>query len=435
MPNNGSAPLWVKVITWVARIICGGLFIFSGFVKAIDPWGTIFKVSDYLGVLAIDIPFPLIRLGIFFLCAVEFIVGIFLFLGCFRKSCPYFAIILMLFFLPFSLWIAIENPVAECGCFGDALIISNWATFWKNILLTAGIVWLIFRNLTCICLITPAFQWLGVVSSGIFILVIELIGYYYQPLIDFRDYPIGTHLLAQYDILDNEGDDYLFLYEKEGKIQEFDLESLPGEDSGWEFIGRKQKFNENKSDKKSDKGIHVFDVESGDDMTEDLASHKGKQLIVMIPEVSEVSPATTWKLNSLYEWSEANDIEMVGIVAGNIDDIDNWEDLSMASYPIYLEDDTAIKEAVRGNPGIIYLDNGVIIWKSSLSSIDVDDFLSPEVSGDASAFGRDNAEILRNIFLIYLIFIGFLVLISFTPRMAQFLINSGLASRRGVRHH
>lgn len=376
----------IQIVTWLLRLICGGLFIFSGFVKAIDPWGTLFKVDEYLGAFGMPVPYALLRLGVFALCAVEFVVGSFLVMGCFRKSCPIFAGLIMMFMLPLTLWIAMENPVADCGCFGDALHISNWLTFWKNVLLSAGIIWLIRYNLSCICLITPAFQWLAVVASGVFIVIIELIGFFYQPLIDFRDYPEGSTLFA------NEESDF-------------------------------------------DHGIDVFDIDTGDDKNEEAAVENGKELIVMIPNVSLVSPATTWKLNSLYEWSEENGVRMIGIVSGSKDEIEQWEDLSMASYPIYLADDTAIKEVVRGNPGIVYLDNGKIIWKSTLNAIDVDDFLSPEVSGDASTFRRDNARFLMNCILIYLAVMAFLIFISFTPKMARILTRGGLANKRGVRHH
>lgn len=376
----------IGIITWLLRIACGGLFIFSGFVKAIDTWGTIFKVEEYMAAFGMPFPFTLMRLCVFALCAVEFIVGCFLLIGCFRKSCPIFAALIMVLMLPLSLWVAMEDPVAHCGCFGDAILISNWGTFWKNVALSLGILWLIKYNLKGICLISPAFQWLAVVSSGVFIVIIELIGYYYQPLIDFRDYPIGTELFSK-----EESDD--------------------------------------------DHGIDVFDINTGDDMNPAAGQPQGKELVVMIPKVSMVSPATTWKLNSLYDWSKDNGVKMIGVVSGSREEIEEWEDLSMASYPLYLADDTSIKEVVRGNPGVVYLQDGKIVWKSTLNAIDVEDFQSPEVTGDASTFGRDNARFLMNCVLIYLIVMAFLVLISFTPRMAQLLIRGGLANKRGVRHH
>lgn len=373
-------------ITWVLRIVCGGLFIFSGFVKAVDPWGTLFKIEEYLNAFGVMMPFGITRLGVFGLCAVEFIVGCFLLLGCYRKSCPFFACLIMMFMLPLTLWIATENPVGDCGCFGDAVHISNWGSFWKNVALTLGLVWLLRYNISAICLISPAFQWLGVVASGIFIVIIELVGFFYQPLIDFRDYPEGSTLFADMDSED-------------------------------------------------DHGLDVFDLHSGEDMNTEALEPKGGELVVMIPNVAMVSPATTWKLNSLYEWAQENDVKMIGIVSGSNEEIEEWEDLSMTEYPLYLADDTAIKEVVRGNPGIVYLFDGKIVWKSTLTAIDIDDFSSPEITGDASSFGRDNARFLRNCAIAYLIVMAFLMFISFTPRMAQLLIRGGLDARKGVRHH
>lgn len=385
MEDKPKYDLVIRILTWFFRIGCGGLFIFSGFVKAIDPWGTLFKIEEYLGVFGIPLSFSLLRLIVFALCAIEFIVGCFLLLGCFRKSCPIFALLIMFFMLPLTAWIAIENPVADCGCFGDAVVISNWATFWKNIALTLGIIWLIKYNLRGMCLITPVFQWLAVVASGIFILVIELVGFFYQPLLEFRQFPEGEELF----------------YTEEG----------------------------------NESGIDVFDLNSGEDMNEEAMNPDGKELVVMIPKVSMVSPATTWKLNSLYEWSQENDVKMIGIVSGSQEEIEEWEDLSMTAYPLYLADDTTIKEVVRGNPGIVYLDKGKIVWKSTLSAIDVDDFLSPGVSGDATTFSRDNTRLLLNWVFIYLVVMAFLVMISFTPRLARLLTKGGFASSKGVIHH
>lgn len=418
-------------MTWILRVLCGGLFIFSGFVKAIDPWGTIFKFEEYLGVMGLDCPFAILRLGVFFLCALEFVVGFFLAIGCFRKSCPVVALGIMCVFLPLTLWIAVENPVTDCGCFGDAWNLSNWTTFIKNVFLTAGILWLLFHNLSAICLITPAFQWLAVLASGIFILIIELIGFYYQPLIDFRAYPVGQTLFSESE--ENEEPNYIFKYKKGNEIKSFTLEDLPEETDGWEFVGREDVSGP--IEKKTGKGLNVFDRYSMQDANIEAEEPEGEELIVMIPQVSMVSPATTWKLNSLYDWARQNDIKMIAIVSGSQDEIDEWEDLSMASYPIYVADDTAIKEAVRGNPGIIFLKDGKIEWKTNLSAMDVDSFTGDGNSEVVDSLEKNDARYLLKIVIVYLIFMSFLVFISFTPRMIRIMTAGGLASKRGVRHH
>ena len=123
---------WVKFITWFLREITGAVFVFSGFTKAVDPWGTLYKIEDYLGVMGLDIWPSIVKVGAFTLCAVEFIIGILLCFGTFRRTVCWGAAAIMCFMLPLTLWIAIYDPVPDCGCFGDALVISNWATFWKK---------------------------------------------------------------------------------------------------------------------------------------------------------------------------------------------------------------------------------------------------------------------------------------------------------------
>lgn len=382
--------LWRITVTWMVRILVGGLFIFSGFVKAVDPWGTLFKIEEYLGAFGFALPFMLTRLIVFALCSVEFVVGVFVMIGCYRRTSPLFAGLIMMFMLPLSLWIAVEDPVADCGCFGDAWHVSNWFTFWKNIILVAGIAWLIRFNKIAICLITPAFQWLAVVFSGVFIVLIELIGFFYQPLIDFRDFPVGSSLFAT-----DEED-----------------------------------------------GLDVFDPETADDLTEYASQPDGEELIVMIPKVSMVSPATTWKLNTLYEWALSHDVKMIAVVSGSQEEIKQWEDLSMASYPIFLADDSAIKTIVRGNPGVVFLKNGKILWKSTLGAIDPDEIEpDPETPEDFSNdyitvrhLQPELDNILERSSILYLIGMAFLVMISFTPRLARLMTRSGLASKRGIRN-
>lgn len=404
-------------ITWLARLIVGGVFTFSGFVKAIDPWGTIYKINDYLAVMQLDIWPNLVLVGAFALCAIEFLCGVFILLGCFRRSVAYLGVGIMAFMLPLTLWIAMSNPVADCGCFGDAFKISNWATFWKNVVLTVGIIWLAIYNRRCHWVVTPALQWLAFLASGIFITTVELFGYSSQPLLDFRPYQIGLPLVEE-NSTPNEEPSYVYIYEKDGERKEFTIDDeLPDENSGWTFVDRKEMPRDKQDDSSfiSDRNLRIWSKDGEEDVTEEAVSQSGKELIIMMPDLSLVSPATTWKLNSLYEWSIKNDVEMAAVVSGSPEQIAIWEDLSMASYPIYTADDTQIKSVVRGNPGVVYLVDGVVEWKSTLSAINIDDFLSPDTSHDAANFGMDNPRILRNISYTYLTVIAVLIIMSFLP--------------------
>ena len=195
---------WIKWATWLIREVTAFVFIFSGFVKAIDPWGTLYKTEDYLAAMGLSIWPNLVTVGVFILCGFEFFIGVCLATGCFRKGSSILSFILMCFMLPLTLWIAVFDPVPDCGCFGDAYVISNWATFWKNVVLFAFTLWLARYNRYCACLITPALQWIAFIATALFIFGIELAGYIYQPLIDFRPYHVGSPLTEQSDLQEPE---------------------------------------------------------------------------------------------------------------------------------------------------------------------------------------------------------------------------------------
>lgn len=420
----------IDILTWIARLVVGGVFLFSGFAKAIDPWGTLYKVDAYLASLSLGIWPNLELVGVFGLCALEFGTGIFLITGALRRTTAIVAAAIMAFMLPLTLWIAISNPVDDCGCFGDVLHLSNWATFWKNVVISAFILVLLKYNSKVHWLVTPALQWMEIVATAVFIFTIEIFGYVSQPLIDFRPYGIGKPLVNS-ENLHNDSPSFIFIYEKNGQQKEFkETDELPDEDDGWVYVDRKELPVEGNQPQRDDSDFRVWDENGIEDLTEEALPETGKELILMIPSLGEVSPATTWKINSLYEWAEKNDVKMIGVVSGIPREIEEWTDLSMASYPIYTAEDTQIKEVVRGNPGIVYLEDGTIVWKSTLAAINIDDFMSPETSNDANSFGRDNPRILANCASVYFVVMSLLVFLSFAPSFKKFF----LRSRRDLTH-
>lgn len=423
-------PALTSIVTWLMRFLVGGLFIFSGFTKGVDVWGTIFKFNEYFNAWGYEVWDGLILVGVFLLCLIEFITGVFILLGCFRRAAPIVAILIMAFMLPLTLWLAIANPVSDCGCFGDALKLTNWETFYKNIVITAGTIWLLIFNRRAYALITPYLQWIAFVASGVYLLAIAWLGYYYQPLLDFRPYKTGTYLIdsdgssEDANDADYDEDDLLrFVYEKDGETKEFTInDDLPDEEDGWTFVERYYADSENGAAfieqpshvHSTEKNLRLFTEDGIEDVTEEVIG-AGRQLILMIPNISEVSASVTWKINSLYDWCSENDIDMIATVGGNPLEIREWKDISLAEYPIYTSDDTSIEEVVRGNPGIVYVEDGIIKWKSSLKSIDIDDFQEKGISSDPMYFARDNVRILRNLTWIYLIIMAALMFFSCFP--------------------
>jgi len=432
---------WALFLTWMARVVVGVTFIFSGFTKSVDPWGTLYKIQDYLAAMGLDVWTNLLIVGAFMLCAGEFALGGMLLFGCYRKATPILLTAVMAVMLPLTLWIAIADPVADCGCFGDALIISNWGTFWKNVVLSLLSIWLLKYNEKARCLITPYMQWLGITATGIFIVIVEFFGYSIQPLIDFRPYKVGGPIVELTENDDND-EEFVFVYEKEGKRQDFSIDNLPDESEGWVFVDRKALKQETSGkNNRSQQNAHslnfrIWSEDGEEDITAEVAAPEGKRLFLMMPELAQVSIATTWQINSLYTWANQNNIDMIAVVNGNEKEIEQWRDLSLASYPIYTADDTQIKEVVRGNPAVVYTDNGKIVWKSSLRALNTDDFLAPGTSADPKSFLRDDNKILRDITIGYIIILAALVFLSFTPSVARLLFHKKTdTTHDGKAHH
>ena len=186
--------IFKKLIVEISRIILGAVFVFSGFVKAVDPWGSIYKIKDYMAAFNLSswdfIALPLA----FILFSIEFGIGISLLLGVYRRTNTIFALIFMLFMTPLTLYLAIKNPVTDCGCFGDALVLTNWQTFFKNLplLLMAICLFLWYKSMT------PVFtkRCDSLVAFWVYLFILGLAAYcfFFLPVLDFRPYKVGTHI-------------------------------------------------------------------------------------------------------------------------------------------------------------------------------------------------------------------------------------------------
>lgn len=420
--SNYDSNKWVKgciyAVTCLFRLAVGATFIMSGFVKAVDPWGTIYKFQEYFAALGLPSTTWLVTCSAFALFLVEFLIGVSLVLGSYRRATPICTLCFMAVMLPLTLWIAISDPVAECGCFGDFWILSNWQTFWKNVVITALTIWLVIYNRRVVAVITPALQWIEAVISSVFILLVAFYGYFEQPLLDFRPYPVGQKIVDQSE--GGEEDYYTFVYEKDGMEKEFNIsDTLPSEEEGWRFKERRLKISEldtsdNPANAERQGVFQIWDKTGEGEMTETVMSDEGEMLMVLMPELDKVSPATTWKINTLYDAAANSGIDMIAVVSGSPEMIEEWEDLSMPRYEIYTADDTVIKQLARGNPSLVYLKDGTIEWKSSLWPVDVDE-ITKDDHLDTSSFSRDGSSVLNNITYLYLACLAVLIILSLLP--------------------
>ena len=204
----------MHIITWALRIAIGATFIISGLSKMIDVWGFTYLIEQYVNVWGWELTRPLIVIAAMSISAIEFILGCMLATGCYKRSSAWIATLIMIVMLPLSAYIMIENPVDHCGCFGDFMIISNSTTFYKNVAITIGLIYLCFFNKRTFGLFFPYIQWMPAIACYIYIMIIGLVGYNLQPLVDFRPYKVGTLLYNDSTSVDEP--QFNFIYEKNG---------------------------------------------------------------------------------------------------------------------------------------------------------------------------------------------------------------------------
>ena len=231
----------------MCRFVLGITFIFSGFVKAVDPLGSFYKIQDYLEAFGLSAWVPWI-VALFFgigLAGIEFCVGVFLFLGIRRSMASWLALLLMCFMTPLTLYLALADPVSDCGCFGDAVVLTNWETFGKNVvLLVAAVVAFKGRKLI-LRFISQKSAWMVSMYTLLFIFILSFYCLSRLPIFDFRPYKIGTDMRAAMTVPEGAKSDVFettYILEKDGKRQEFTLDNYP--DSTWTFVESKTVLKE-----------------------------------------------------------------------------------------------------------------------------------------------------------------------------------------------
>lgn len=235
MKATAHAPSKLMIaLIWAARIIIGATFVMSGLVKGIDLWGFVYKIEEYLSVWHIESWRSLNFIAAIAVSGTEFVCGAMLMVGAFRRSVAWWLMAMMAGLLPLSAYIMIADPVSDCGCFGDFWVISNTATFLKNVVIVGALIFLIRNNSKATAIYNPYVQWIPMVLCSIYIIIVGLIGYNIQPLVDFRSFPPGAYLLPDEESEDDMAtDDLGFVYEKDGVRKVFRLDELP--DSTWTF--------------------------------------------------------------------------------------------------------------------------------------------------------------------------------------------------------
>ena len=372
----------LKMIVNLCRIIVAVTFIFSGFVKAIDPIGTQYKLQDYLGAIGMAGILPnwtLLAVAVF-LAAIEFCIGIFLLFAIQRRLISKLTVAFMAFMTMVTVWIVVADPVKDCGCFGDALHLTNTETLIKNIVLLVCSLAIMYRPLAMFRFVSKSNQWIVTNYTIVFILVSSGLSLYYLPIFDFRPYHIGVNIPRGMEIPKGAKLPQFkttFIMEKNGQRKEFTLDNYP--DASWKFIDSKTV--------QTSEGyippIHDFSItdnKTGLDLTNSVLSHKGYTFLLIAPHLETADDSNFGDIDRLYEYAQSYDIPFYCLTASTTKAIKRWIDLTGAEYSFCITDEAVLKTIIRSNPGLLLLKDGAIINKWSHNNLPNEAKLSRPIS-------------------------------------------------------
>ncbi|MDY3742888.1 MAG: DoxX family protein [Prevotella sp.] len=354
------------VALYVARTVVGLTFILSGLVKAIDPLGTQYKIQDYLAAIppSLSLPDMLTLLMSVSLSMVEFTLGAFMLTAISRRVTARLTLLFMVVMTAVTVWIYIADPVKDCGCFGDALTLTNLETLLKNIVLLALAALVAWRPTHIGRLMSRSNQMLLGQMLMVTPVALSFWCLYDLPLIDFRPYHIGADIKAGMEIPEGAEQpvfDTTFIMEKDGERREFTLDNYP--DSTWTFVDSKTVTVK--------EGyvppIHDFSITAadGEDITDMVLGREGYTFLLISPDLDKADDQNFGDIDQIYEFCQDNSIPFYCLTASTEKSQQHWQNITGAEYPFCMTDATTLKTMIRSNPGLMLLEKGVVRGKWS----------------------------------------------------------------------
>ncbi len=350
----------MKWIANISRILTGIVFLFSGFVKGVDPLGTAYRLEDYFIAFNWEFFIPLALFFSILLCTIEFVIGVMLVFNLRMKVTSWLLLAMMAFFTLLTLNDAINNPVPDCGCFGDAIKLTNWQTFYKNlVLLPLATLIFVYRN-KFKPFTSSGKQWLitlffvGVFSG------FSYMCYSHLPVVDFTEWQTGHKLYPE----NPKPVKYYLTYKnkKSGEEKEYLSPNYPYNDSiwmtNWEFVSQRVED----PNTYYGKSLIISDT-SGNNVTESIIRNPDYQLIVNSYDLSKADRKAFIKLNAFCARAYADNIPTAVLVSASSADIDQFANENKLQLDFYTSDDIVLKTIVRSNPGLLLLKDGVILKK------------------------------------------------------------------------
>lgn len=353
----------------LARWAVGLVFLFSSFVKGVDPMGTTFKIQEYMtawniGSLTFEWALPLAgMMSVAMICA-EFVVGILLITNAYRRLSAWLLVLMMAFFTVTTLVDAVTNKVTDCGCFGDAVKLTNWQTFWKNIALDVPTVWIFLtRNLRY----RRRFERDGIILlvSIAAMVVFEMYNIKHEPVIDFRPWKVGNKMM---DTDSTEGMQSYVTYRNTatGETEEFESAQLMQRMADPEWAATWEWESSRVVDPReiAAPGFAMLDLE-GEDHATDLLPAEDGLLIVTVHHLKDVDENGVRTIRAAQRTAEDNALKIVMLTAALPEEVPTWlADHNISGLDYLFADATAIETMLRGNPGLMYIKDATVISKT-----------------------------------------------------------------------
>lgn len=357
----------MNFIKHFARIIFGITFIFSGFVKGIDPWGSAYKFTDYFNAMGLEgLIWAAFPLGVLMAFA-EFAIGVAFLFNWSLKLFSWLGLLFMAFFLPLTLWIALKNPVTDCGCFGDALVITNWETFYKNIILVI-LALLVFKYRNAEKSVSQKkYSFLLSSITGVVYIAIVFQSFNHLPLFDFRPFKVGVNIPnAMSTPKDSPQEIYenIFYYKnnKTGEVEKFTEENYPWKDTvNWSY--------DNMESILIQEGyappIHNFTIETpeGEDIIDFFVYDENYVFILVAYDLHKSKTKTQETINELANWAIEKELSFICLTSTVQEESMAFADETGAPYEFFTCDEITLKTMIRSNPGLLVLKKGNIIGK------------------------------------------------------------------------
>lgn len=361
----------MSILFNVCRTILGLVLMLSGFVKTVDPLGTQYKIDEYLravGLASLSDGWQTLAASVT-LSTLEFVLGTLLLLAICQRLVSKAVLLFMGIMTVVSIWLVIANPVSDCGCFGDAIHLTNTQTLLKNIVLTtlaAVVTWKSWhtpkgkapwwKRWTTYCL-TAA------------VLVVSAWALYFLPIIDFRPYHVGASIREGMSIPEGEKPpkfETTFIMEKDGERKEFSLDNYP--DSTWTFIDSRTVVVE----EGYEPPIHDFtitDLESGEDIQQRILDDGGYTFLLIAPYLEKADDSHFGVINAIFDYAKEHQQAFYCLTTSGEKGIDEWIDRTGAEYHFCMADATTLKTMIRSNPGLMLLKDGRVVAKWSRNNL------------------------------------------------------------------